>query len=59
MWVKQRQPSGSLVHPAVDIPPIDEVSEVDPNQGMFNRAASVIGLEVSVGHVSLMGSPVW
>ena len=41
------------------MPPIDEMSEVNLNQGMFNRAASVIWLEVPVGYVSLMYGPVW
>ncbi len=49
----------SLIHPAVDISATDEMSEVDLNQGMFNRAASVIWSEVAVGYVSLMCAPVW
>ena len=48
-----------LVHQAIDMPPTDEVSEVRLNQGVFNRAASVIWLEVAVGYIGLMCAPVW
>lgn len=47
-----------LVHPSVYIPPTHEVSEVGLNQGVFNRAAGMIGLEIAVGHVGLVCSAV-
>lgn len=35
------------------------MSEVDLDQGMFDRVSGVICFEVSIGHVGLMTGPVW
>ena len=43
----------------MDIPAVDEISEVVPNQGMLNREPTGIWLEVLFGYISLMLGSVW
>ena len=43
----------------LDVPPLAEISEVVLHHGMLNGEATVIRLEVLLGHVRLMLGSVW
>jgi len=43
----------------LDVPPLAEISEVVLHHGMLNGEATVILLEVLLGHVRLMLGSVW
>ncbi len=43
----------------MDIPSVDEISEVVPNQGMLNGEPTGIWFEVLFGYIGLMLGSVW